>query len=185
MTDSLILELFWARSERAIEESQHSYGPYCYRIASRILNDPLDSEESVNDTWFSAWNAIPPARPLNLKSFFGALTRHISIHRLQKRMAEKRGNGEVVAVIDEFDECIPARMNTEEAVEMKELIRAFNAFLATLPETERNLFMARYWYGLPIAEIADKFGLRQNTVLTKLRRTRISLHKYLEKEEWL
>ena len=62
------------------------------------------------------------------------------------------------------------------------MIRALNGFLAGLPETERNLFVARYWYGLTAAEIALKFNSKQNTVLTKLRRTRIRLLKYLEKE---
>ena len=185
MTDSLILELYWARSESAIEESQRSYGPYCYRIASAILNDPRDSEESVNDTWLGAWNAIPPARPLDLKAFFGALTRRISIGRLRERTAAKRGGGEALAAIDELAECIPARWSTEKAVEAKELVRALNAFLAAQPETERALFVARYWYGLPVARLAGKFGLRQNTVLTKLRRTRIRLREYLEKEELL
>ncbi len=185
MTDSLILELYWARSERAIEESQRSYGPYCYRIASAILNDPRDSEESVNDTWLGAWNAIPPARPLNLKAFFGALTRRISIRRLRERTAAKRGGGEALAAIDELAECIPARWSMEQEIEEKELVRAFDAFLAAQPQTERDLFVARYWYGLPVAQLAGKFGLRQNTVLTKLRRTRIRLREQLKKEELL
>ena len=59
MTDSLILQLYWARSEKAIEESQNRYGPFCYRVADGILRDPLDAEESVNDTWLAAWNARP------------------------------------------------------------------------------------------------------------------------------
>ncbi len=185
MTDSLILELYWTRSESAIAESQRSYGPYCYRIADGILNDPLDAEESVNDTWLGAWNAIPPARPLNLKAFFGTLTRRISIRRLREKTAKKRGGGEALAAIDELAECIPARWNTEQAVETKELLRALNAFLAAQPETERDLFVARYWYGLPVARLAEKFGLRQNTVLTRLRRTRVRLLKQLEKEELL
>lgn len=50
MTDTWIIELYWKRSERAIAESQNAYGRYCYRVANGILNDPSDSEESVNDT---------------------------------------------------------------------------------------------------------------------------------------
>ena len=185
MTDSLIIDLYWARSEKAIEESQNTYGSYCYRVANGILRDPLDSEESVNDTWLSAWNAIPPTRPQNLKSFFGVLTRHISIRRLRAKLAEKRGGGDTLVAIDEFAECMPSSWSMERAIENKELIGAFNAFLANQPETERNLFVARYWYGLPVAEIAVKFGIKQNTVVTKLRRTRVRLLKHLEKEELL
>ena len=66
MTDTSIIDLYFIRSEQANEESQVTYGGYCYRVANGILNDPADSEESVNDTWFAAWNAIPPTRPNSL-----------------------------------------------------------------------------------------------------------------------
>lgn len=182
MTDISIIELYFKRSEQAIEESQVSYGGYCYCVANGILNDPDDSEESVNDTWFAAWNAIPPTRPLSLKTYFGALTRHISVDRLRKRLADKRGKSETLIAIDEFAECIPSSWNTEKSIEDKELVQAFNAFLGSQPAMERNLFVARYWYGLPIAEISTKFGLKKNTAISKLRRTRIRLLKYLEEE---
>ena len=83
MTDTAIIELYFIRSEQAIDESQASYGGYCYRVADGILRDPGDSEESVNDTWLAAWNAIPPTRPNCLKAYFGALTRRISVDRLR------------------------------------------------------------------------------------------------------
>ena len=71
MTDTSIIELYFRRSERAINESQASYGGYCYRVADGILRYARDSEESVNDTWLAAWNAIPPTRPNCLKAYFG------------------------------------------------------------------------------------------------------------------
>ena len=182
MTDTSIIALYLRRSEQAIKESQTAYGRYCYRVANGILKDPSDSEESVNDTWLAAWESIPPAQPQNLRAYLGTLTRRISIDRLRARRAEKRGGDEALLAIDELAECIPSSWNVEKTVEDRELIRAFNGFLAGLPETERNLFVARYWYGLTAAEIALKFNSKQNTVLTKLRRTRIRLLKYLEKE---
>lgn len=182
MTDTSIIDLYFARSEQAIEESQGTYGGYCYRVAEGILNDPLDSEESVNDTWLAAWDSIPPVRPLSLKAFFGTLTRRISVDRLRKRTSEKRGKGEVLLAIDELSECIPSRWNMEKAVEDRELIRALNDFLAGRPEGERNLFVARYWYGLSLADISKKFGIGKNSVASKLRRSRILLLHHLEKE---
>ena len=152
-------------------------------MANGILNDPADSEESVNDTWFAAWNTIPPTRPNSLKTFFGTLTRHISIDRLRKRFADKRGNGEALIAIDELAECIPSSWSMEKSIENRELIQAFNSFLESQPILDRNLFVARYWYGLPIAEITAKFGIKKNTAVSKLRRTRIRLLAYLEKED--
>ena len=71
----------------------------------------------------------------------------------------------------------------EKSIENRELIRAFISFLESQPVLDRNLFVARYWYGLPIAEITVKFGIKKNTAVSKLRRTRIRLLAYLEKED--
>ena len=185
MTDTSIIDLYWLRSELAIAESQSAYGPYCYRVAFGILRDRPDAEESVNDTWLAAWEAMPPNRPQSLKAFLGAITRRISVSRLRSRTADKRGGGEALSAMDEFAECIPSHWSMEKTLEDRELLAAFNAFLAQEPEMERNLFVARYWYGLKLSEIARKFGLKPGTVATKLRRTRLRLLDYLEKEALL
>ena len=51
MEDTAIIDLYWARSQQAIAESEKKYGPYCHTIARRILDREEDAEECVNDTW--------------------------------------------------------------------------------------------------------------------------------------
>ncbi len=63
MNDEQIIELCWERKERAIEETAHKYGRYCFNIAYNILFNSEDSEERVNDTYLAAWNTMPPRRP--------------------------------------------------------------------------------------------------------------------------
>ena len=57
MEDTAILELYWARNEQAIAETQKSYGKYCYSIAYHILHDREDTEECLNDT-FVFFNSV-------------------------------------------------------------------------------------------------------------------------------
>ncbi len=182
MTEASIIELYFARSESAISESERAYGSFCRRIAMSILADLGDAEESVNDTWLAAWNAIPPTRPDSLKAYFGRLTRHISISRLRKRTANKRGCGEAAIAFDELSECLAAPDDPQHTVETAELVASLNAFMATLPERERNLFVARYFFTLPLTELAERFSLRENTVKSKLHRTRQKLLQHLTKE---
>ena len=94
MDDQAIVELYWNRSEHALSETSAKYGSYCYSIAYNILENSEDADESVNDTYLAAWSTIPPNRPAILSTFLGKLTRRISIDRLRKRTADKRGGAE-------------------------------------------------------------------------------------------
>ena len=71
MDDRQIIELFFNRDEAALSETQEKYGKYCLKIAGNILEDVEDSKECVNDTWVTAWNRIPPLKPVSLKAFLG------------------------------------------------------------------------------------------------------------------
>ena len=62
MEDAQIVELYFARSEQAIVETDTKYGGYCYSIAYNILVNAEDAEESVSDTYLVAWRAMPPRR---------------------------------------------------------------------------------------------------------------------------
>ena len=182
MRDTEILDLYWARDERALAETQASYGKYCYSIAWRILNDREDSDECVNDTWMRAWNAIPPKRPERLNLFLGAITRNLALDRWKGQRTMKRGGGETMLALDELTECVPAAHSTEDIVEAEELQRLINDFLRTLPEKDCNVFLRRYWYVEQYEVIAKRYGMKVNTVKTSLFRTRSRLKAFLEKE---
>ncbi len=182
MKDTEILDLYWERNERAIAESQSTYGNYCYSIAWHILYDREDSDECVNDTWLRAWNSIPPNRPGKLALFLGTITRNLSIDRWKGRQTMKRGSGEMALALDELAECIPDVHSTEDMVEAAELERLMNDFLHTLPEKDCNIFLRRYWYVEEYGAIAKRYSMKLNTVKTSLFRTRSKLKSYLEKE---
>lgn len=102
MEDAQIVELYFARSEQAIVETDTKYGGYCYSIAYNILCSPEDAEESVSDTYLAAWRAMPPRRPSILATFLGKITRHLSIDRWRSRSAYKRGGGEMPLALEEL-----------------------------------------------------------------------------------
>jgi len=93
MEDKVILDLYFARDELAITETDRKYGGYCYSVANRILNSCEDSEETVSDTYWQAWNSIPPQRPNFLKLFLAKITRNLALNRRQKQTAEKGSCG--------------------------------------------------------------------------------------------
>lgn len=180
MDDKDIVELYWNRDEKAVEVTAEKYGRYCHSIAGRILGDPLDVEECVNDTYQSAWNSIPPHRPENLSAYLGKLTRRISLKRWRYRDAEKRGGGEPALSLEELKDCIPTRNSLDEKMDAMVLADVINSFLAELPETERRVFVRRYFHGCSIREICRQFGFSKSKVESMLYRTRNKLRNTLE-----
>ena len=69
MSDEQIVELYWQRDERAIQETDRKYQHFLLTVAHNILRDGRDCEECLNDTYLGAWNAMPPARPNALRAF--------------------------------------------------------------------------------------------------------------------
>ena len=173
MTDSDIIRLFFARDERAIAETAEKYGRYCMTIARDILDNEQDAEECVSDVYLKAWNSIPPDEPASLKAYIAVLTRRLSINRYHESRAQRR-NRELEVAFEELEACIPAAV--EDAGELSTLL---NDFLEGLDETNRVLFMGRYWYSYTIDDLAAQMGLTDKAVYMRLHKTREKLRAYL------
>lgn len=182
MEDHKIIDLYWARSQLAITESERKYGAYCHAIAQGILDRKEDAEECVNDTWLRAWNAMPPQRPGVLSAFFGKLTRNLSLDRWRHDRAAKRGGSQVEAALHELEGCLPDRRRPDEALEAGETAALISAFLRAQPNLDRRLFVRRYFHLESIASLAARFGQTESQVKSRLHRTRQKLKTALEKE---
>jgi RNA polymerase sigma-70 factor (ECF subfamily) len=179
MDDRTIVQLYWDRDEQAIPATADKYGSYCTAIAKNILGNREDAEECVNDTYLNAWNAMPPHRPSVLSTFLGKITRNLSFNRYRHNTADKRGGGELPAVLDELTECVSGQDDTEQALNRQELVKAINDFLDALPPAKRSIFICRYWYTDSISDIAHRHGMKEGAVSMTLSRLRASLHDYL------
>lgn len=173
MTDRDIIRLFFDRDEQAISETAAQYGKYCMTIARDILDSEQDAEECVSDVYLRVWNSIPPDTPDSLKAYIATVTRRLAINRYHKIRAAKR-NRELEVAFEELEACIPA---PEEAAD--DLPELLNEFLAGLKETDRRLFVRRYWYAMMPAELAKAEGMTVNAVTVKLYKTRNKLRKFL------
>ena len=182
MNDEAIVRLYWQRSESAITETERKYGAYLTKIAYNILYDIEDSRESVNDTYLSAWNSMPPHRPKILSAYLAKLTRRISIDIFRKRTRDKRGGSEYALSLEELNECIPTSDRTAEEADLHALAQAINRYLRTLPEQQRNVFIGRYFYADSLQEVADYYRMSISKTKSMLHRTRQGLKVHLIKE---
>lgn len=180
MDDKLIIELYLKRDEKALSETECKYGKYLYSIANRILNSNEDSLECVNDTYYGAWDTIPPNEPTVLSSYLGKITRNLAINRYIYNTRDKRNKNLEIA-LSELEDCLPCEDFTEEHISLIMFKEALNTFLRLLPFNKRTVFILRYWYLMEIKDIAKRLNMSQSNVKATLMRLREKLKKHLRK----
>ena len=172
MEDHKIIELYWARDEQAIVQTAARYGKLCQQLAMHILKSRADAEECVNDTYLKLWNSIPPEKPRSLTAYVSRIVRNIAIDRYRS-LHSKAYNRDLEVALEELAEVPPA--DTSQEV-LKELVRVF---LRTLEDTDRRLFLGRYWYAKPVKELAKAWGMTPNAVSIRLYKAREKFKAFL------
>jgi RNA polymerase sigma-70 factor (ECF subfamily) len=181
MEDATIIDLYFQRNQQAITETAAKYGGYCSVVASNLLSCPEDTEEIVNDTWLAAWNDIPPSQPNCLRAYLGRLTRNLAVSRFRLFHTKKRYAG-MEALLSELEDVVPGGKTPEEELENKELARILRDWVDSLGAEEGQLFVRRYWHGVPVKELAREAGITQNGMTQRLLRLRGNLRARLEQE---
>lgn len=181
MEDKEIINLYFARNEDAIKQTDLKYGGYCGKIAYNILYDYEDAKECVNDTWLNTWNNIPPTKPKKLQSFLAKICRNIALNMYEKYKAIKRNDTETNLVLNEFNEII-SKNDVEDYINEQELIKSINNFLKNIDIKNRIVFVQRYFYIYSIKEIAKENNLSESNVKMILMRTRNQLKENLIKD---
>ncbi len=182
MTDEKILDLFFSRSQQALEEVRDKYGGKLLRLAHNILGNCLDAEECVNDALLAAWSSIPPKRPMPLLPWLYSTTRNISMNRLRINSAQKRGSSRFCAALDELDDIFPDPNAMEDAVDGWELARVLNKFLGGLSKRDRSLFLGRYYSGETYRAMAERLDMTEHNCQVRASRLRKKLETILKKE---
>lgn len=184
MDDEKIIELFFNRSEQAIEEVDKKYGKTCHNISYNILHNKLDAEECVNDAYLGAWNAIPPARPNPLLTYLCKIVRNLSLKRYEFNTAIKRNSTYDVAM-EELESCLSSPETVESEIALKELTHIIENFLDSLSMENRVIFLRRYWFSDTYSDIAARVGMTEKNVSVRLTRIREKLRNYLTEREVL
>lgn len=181
MDDEQIIELFNFRSQEALSHTARKYGRLLSHIAENILQDRQDAEEATSDAYLKLWQTIPPERPTYFQAYAVKLTRNAALDILRRRQRKKRDNRADV-LYSELDECLPSDFRVEDRLDERELIDSINAYLATLDEKSRSMFIRRYFAMDELDELANDFGVSKHAVTVRLSRVKSGLKKYLKKE---
>ena len=182
LSDEAIVELYWARDEAAIKHTDIKYRSYLLKTAYNILQDMQDSEECLNDTYLDTWNAIPPERPRLLQAFIGRITRNLAIDRYRAKHRKKAVPPCFMASLEDLQGWALEDGDYESQKEAQMLVDVISAWLRTLDERKRYVFIARYYDAQTTQDIAQVLGVARSTVNADISYIRASLKSTLEKE---
>lgn len=182
LEDKKIIELFFERNEKGIQELDHKYGKIFHKLSYNILQSKEDVEECMNDSYLGAWNRIPPEKPLPLVTYICKIVRNISLKKYYSCTAKKRDSRYTVA-LEEIEPCIADVNTVEDHMEAQELSKIIGQFLDTLTEQNRVIFIRRYWFGDSCRDIGEYVGITEKNVTVRLTRIREKMKNYLIESE--
>lgn len=171
MEDKELLRIMRQNPEHGISLVMKQYAALCYYIVKQKLSDfpPEEVEECVSDVFlafYHQYTAIDLERG-STKGFLSVLSRRKAIDRW-RRLAGK----ETLPLQEE----ITASASLEAQEERKILLDAVLA----LGDPDAKIVILKYYFGYPTKKIAEIFGLKENTVDQKVRRSLAKVRTILE-----
>lgn len=106
--------------------------------------------------------------------------KNIALKHLRARSADKRSCNYALS-LDELAQILPGD-TLEEHMDARELGRAIDTFLDTLPKEDRVLFVRRYWFGDTVSALAAQRMTAPGNLSVRLHRIREKLKEYLNQE---
>ena len=182
LDDEKIIDLYWERNEQAIDETEFKYKNYLYVIIYNILNEKLDCEECLNDTYLGAWNAMPPSRPDALKVFLTVIARRAAIKRYHRRIRQRAVPSEMTVSLSEIEAFVSGDDDVAENFDAERLGRIISDFVRSLTQRRQFIFMSRYYAAESIDDIAKNLNLSRSMINKELKAIRESLRQTLQKE---
>ncbi|MBQ1206739.1 MAG: sigma-70 family RNA polymerase sigma factor [Clostridia bacterium] len=182
LDDESIIELYWQRDEKAIEETDIKYRKYLFSVAYNLLYERLDCEECLNDTYLGAWNAIPPTRPNALKAFLTVIVRRIAIKRYRRNLKKSNVPSELTVSLSELEDIVVGDEDIASDFDADRLGRVISDFVRSLSERRQFIFVARYYAAEPIDSIANNLKLSRSMINKELAAIRTALKEKLESE---
>ena len=179
MEDGTIISLLFERNEQGLAELSDKYGKEMHKTAENICNSREDAEEVCNDTLSAVWSSVPPECPRFLPAYVFRIVRNLAIKTVRKRTTAKReGTLSLDALTDELGDVFAVA--EDEGSDSAEILAVLDCFLQSCKETDRLIFMRRYYYSESLSDVAAAVKVSVGAVSVRLSRMRDRLKKMLQ-----
>jgi RNA polymerase sigma-70 factor, ECF subfamily len=183
--DDQLVELARGRDEAAVRALTQRYNRRLFRVARSILRDDAEAEDVVQETYVRAITGLEYFRgDASFGTWITRIAMNEALGRLRRRRPtvdwESYGKNRMPAEIINFP-LSAASSDPERTMAQREIRAVLEHAIDELPDAFRAVFVARVVEGMSVEETADLFGLRAETVKTRLHRARNLLRDALDK----
>lgn len=143
------------------------YAAKLSRFAERLLRDPAEAEDVVQETFMRLWQHARDYSPqARVTTWLHRITHNLAVDRLRAR-------GRTRPLVDEDEMPDSARQTT--LIDEKRRVLALDQALAGLPERQATAIVLVHLHGLSGAEAAEVLGVGAEAVESLLARGRRAL----------
>jgi RNA polymerase sigma-70 factor (ECF subfamily) len=170
VSDDLLVQRVVEGDLRAFELLYDRYARPVFSLAFRMLGDPGEAEELLQETFVRLWQQAGryDARRGSFGSWLMSIAHNLAVDALRQRSRRpQRADFVDLATLPLQD--IDERATALEAAEVSELRDRVRRALAQLPEPQRQAIELAYFAGLTHSEIAAVLGEPIGTIKTRLR----------------
>ena len=154
-----------------------------YNLALRMLNNPQEAEDVLQETFLSAYKSLPGFEGRSsLSTWLYRIASNASLMRLRKKQPETTSIDEPLEL--EEGDSLPRQFVDWSSAPEDELLseesrRVMDEAVAELPEGLRIVFILRDIQGLSTQEAGEALELSESAVKTRLHRARLALREKL------
>ena len=162
----------------AFNDAVRKYKKLVESLSAELLDNVTDREEVVNDTFFKLWRCryqLDPERG-SLQNFVCTLARSCIFDRLRYNNRIKRRE-----VISREENDIGLDVDYENAAARELNHKVIIECISTMPSPNKEVFIDRYYFNMPIKDISEREGLKIKKVENILYRGKKRLKKALIK----
>ncbi len=173
--DYALLRRLARGEDAALAELIHRHQTRLYQLAYRLLRDPLEAEDALQEVFLKVHQHASRFEPQSrVSAWLNRITANHCLNRLrQRRSLESLDQGVASAL------AAPGASPLE-ALEEKELAARLENLLAALPENQRRALVLKRFGGLSYREIAELLDLSIPAVDGLIKRARQFLKKALQ-----
>ncbi|MBE9601570.1 RNA polymerase sigma factor [Pedobacter sp. MC2016-24] len=174
LSDSEILSHLKLGNHDVFHMVYEFYHKKVYAVALKILKQPLDAEEVMQEVLLKLWLSAPKLREeSNLEAYLKTLAKNACYNLLRRQLLEAK-----VSALNKFD-FNESHNNTEEHILLMDARRVLQDAINQLPPQQKKIYELCHQQGLKYDEVASQLNISHNTVQTYMKLALRTVRNYV------